>query len=79
MASQFTDWIFAARPSSRNLKVVVYAVVEMIMDISRSNGVSVAELTLDMLPIDIVDVTGPKIMTIQILKSLGQLSKWIWL
>lgn len=73
VASQFSNWIFAARPASRNLKVVVDAVVEMIKSIASSNGVSVAELTLDMFSLDVVDVTGPKIMTIQILKSLGQL------
>ncbi|KAH8692353.1 hypothetical protein BGW36DRAFT_387449 [Talaromyces proteolyticus] len=73
VASQFTNWVFAAQPSSRNLQIVVDAVVDMIKDIAWSNGVPVAGLTMDMLPIDVVDVTGPKIMTIQILKSLGQL------
>jgi hypothetical protein len=73
VASQFTNWVFAARLSSHNLKVVVDAVVETIKDSARSNRVSIAELTLVMLPIDVVNVTGPKIMTIQILKSPGQL------
>jgi mannosyltransferase OCH1-like enzyme len=79
VASQFTNWVFAARLSSHNLKVVVDAVVETIKDSARSNRVSIAELTLDMLPIDVVNVTGPKIMTIQILKVRVSCWAGLWM
>lgn len=73
VASQFCNWVFMSRASSRNLAVVVDEVVAKIKEIAKLNGVRVEELTLDMLPVDVVNVTGPKIMTISILKSLGQL------
>lgn len=73
VASQFCNWVLMARPSSRNLQVVVDAVVSKIKEIAKLNGVKVEELTLDLLPVDVVNVTGPKIMTISILESLGRL------
>lgn len=74
VASQFCNWVFAAKKSSRNLHFIVDSVVNKINGIAKDKGVPVAELTLEMLPIDVVDVTGPKIMTIAILESLGQLT-----
>lgn len=74
VASQFCNWVFAAKKSSRNLHIIVDSVINKINSIAKDNGVSVAGLTLEMLPIDVVDVTGPKIMTIAILESLGQLT-----
>lgn len=38
-----------------------------------ANGVPISGITLNMLPVDFVDVTGPKIMTVAISESLGQL------
>ncbi|PYI12675.1 hypothetical protein BO78DRAFT_392490 [Aspergillus sclerotiicarbonarius CBS 121057] len=73
IASQFCNWVFAAPPSSRALQVVVDAVVAKIKEIAAMNRVSIKDLTLEMLPIDVVDVTGPKIMTIAVLESLHQL------
>ncbi|GAB1211288.1 hypothetical protein ATERTT37_000401 [Aspergillus terreus] len=73
VASQFCNWVFMAKPSSRNLQVVVDAVVEKLRDVARVNGVPLQNITLDMLPVDVVDVTGPKIMTISILDGLKQL------
>lgn len=73
VASQFCNWVFMAKPSSRNLRVVVDAVVEKLRDVARVNGVPLQNITLDMLPVDVVDVTGPKIMTISILDGLKQL------
>ncbi|RAL17412.1 uncharacterized protein BO97DRAFT_402018 [Aspergillus homomorphus CBS 101889] len=73
IASQFCNWVFVARPSSRNLQVVVDAVVSKLKEIATANGVGIENLTLDMLPIDVVDVTGPKIMTIALLDGLRQL------
>ncbi|RAL02479.1 glycosyltransferase family 32 protein [Aspergillus ibericus CBS 121593] len=73
VASQFCNWVFAAPPSSRVLQVVVDAVVAKIKEIAALNRVPIQDLTLEMLPIDVVDVTGPKIMTIAVLDSLHQL------
>ncbi|EKV19226.1 Glycosyltransferase, DXD sugar-binding region [Penicillium digitatum] len=72
VASQFCNWVFAAQPSSRNLLVVVNAVVNKLKEIAKTNNVSLSGITLEMLK-DVVNVTGPKIMTIAILESLGQL------
>lgn len=72
VASQFCNWAFAARPSSRNLQVVVDSVIKVLKDTARANGVQISGITLEMLP-DVVNVTGPKIMTIALLESLGQL------
>ncbi|KAJ5594710.1 uncharacterized protein N7459_000918 [Penicillium hispanicum] len=73
VASQFCNWVFMAKKSSRNLLVIVDSVVATIRDIAAANGVQVEDLTLDMLPIDVVNVTGPKIMTIALMESLGKL------
>ncbi|PYI24773.1 hypothetical protein BO99DRAFT_398252 [Aspergillus violaceofuscus CBS 115571] len=70
VASQFCNWVFAARPASRNLAAVVDAVVAKLKEIAALNGVGVDQLTLEMLPIDVVNVTGPKIMTIALLDGL---------
>jgi mannosyltransferase OCH1-like enzyme len=72
IASQFCNWVFAAQASSRNLLVIVNAVINKLKEIALANSVSIAGITLDMFK-DVVDVTGPKIMTIAILESLGQL------
>ncbi|KAF9888432.1 hypothetical protein FE257_008710 [Aspergillus nanangensis] len=73
IASQFCNWVFMARPSSRNLLIIVDSVVNKLKEVASINNVTIGGLTLDMLPVDVVDVTGPKIMTISILDSLGQL------
>ncbi|RAH67314.1 glycosyltransferase family 32 protein [Aspergillus aculeatinus CBS 121060] len=70
VASQFCNWVFAARPGSRNLAAVVDAVVAKLKEIAALNGVGVDQLTLEMLPVDVVNVTGPKIMTIALLDGL---------
>ncbi|OQD88750.1 hypothetical protein PENANT_c003G10403 [Penicillium antarcticum] len=72
VASQFCNWVFAAQPSSRNLLVVVNAVINKLKEIATANHVSIAGITLEMFK-DVVNVTGPKIMTIALLESLGQL------
>ncbi|KAI2794572.1 hypothetical protein POX_a01171 [Penicillium oxalicum] len=73
VASQFCNWAFAAQPSSRNLQAVVDSVIKTLQDIARTNGVDLSRITLEMLPVDVVNVTGPKIMTFALLESLGQL------
>lgn len=72
VASQFCNWAFAAQPSSRNLGIIVDAVVNKLKQIADTNHVPISGITLEMLS-DVVNVTGPKIMTIAILESLGQL------
>ncbi|KAJ5811151.1 hypothetical protein N7447_010667 [Penicillium robsamsonii] len=72
VASQFCNWIFVARKSSRNLQIIVDTVVKTLKDIARENAVGIEGITLEMLS-DVVNVTGPKIMTIAIMDSLEQL------
>lgn len=72
VASQFCNWVFSAKPSSRNLQVVVDTVVNILKKIANDNKVSISEITLEMLS-DVVNVTGPKIMTISILDGLTKL------
>ncbi|PLN78679.1 hypothetical protein BDW42DRAFT_174366 [Aspergillus taichungensis] len=73
VASQFCNWVFMAEPWSRHLMMVVNAVVDKLKQIASSEGIPIGGITLDMLPVDVVDVTGPKIMTIDILKSLAEM------
>ncbi|KAJ5568989.1 hypothetical protein N7450_011475 [Penicillium hetheringtonii] len=72
VASQFCNWVFMAKPSSHTLQVVVDTVVAKLKEIVQINGVELKDLTLDMLPVDVVNVTGPKIMTFSVLDSLAQ-------
>jgi mannosyltransferase OCH1-like enzyme len=72
VASQFCNWVFVARQSSRNLQIIVEFVIKKLKDIAQENTVGIEGVTLEMIS-DVVDVTGPKIMTVAILESLGQL------
>ena len=72
VASQFCNWVFVGRKSSRNLQVIVDTVLNKLKGIAKANAVGIEGITLEMLS-DVVDVTGPKIMTVAIMKSLGQL------
>lgn len=71
VASQFTNWVFAARPSSHHLEYIVDMIADKLRLIAHENAVGIDGLTLEMLRQEVVDVTGPKIMTIGLLKSLG--------
>jgi mannosyltransferase OCH1-like enzyme len=71
VASQFCNWVFAARPSSRHLQAVVDAVADTLRKIAADNKVPMQKLQLEMLS-DVVDVTGPKIMTVWVLNSLSK-------
>ena len=72
VSSQFTNWVMAARPSSRHLQYVVDSIIAQLRQIVDENGLDgFSGITLDMLS-DVVDVTGPKSMTISILQSLGR-------
>ena len=72
IASQLTNWVFAAAPGSRHLRYVIDKVVSGLYDIAHENGVGPEGITLDMIS-DVVDVTGPKIMTIGIVESLSHM------
>lgn len=72
VASQFCNWVFVGQKNSRNLKVIVDTVINKLEGIAQENAVRIEGITFEMLS-DVVDVTGPKIMTIAILESLGQL------
>ncbi|KAJ5542516.1 CAZyme family GT32 [Penicillium sp. DV-2018c] len=72
VASQFCNWVFVGRQSSRNLQIVVDFVIKKLKEIARENAVGIEGITLDMIS-DVVDVTGPKMMTVAVLESLGQL------
>ncbi|KAJ5787185.1 CAZyme family GT32 [Penicillium paradoxum] len=71
VASQFSNWVFVGRQSSRNLRFVVDVVIKKLRDIALANAVGIEGVTLEMIS-DVVDVTGPKIMTVAIVESLGQ-------
>lgn len=73
VASQFCNWVFAAQPSSRNLRVIIDAVITKIKKIATDQGIQISEITLDVLTEDVVNVTGPKMMTISIMESLKKL------
>ncbi|KAL4892263.1 hypothetical protein BDV59DRAFT_202774 [Aspergillus ambiguus] len=73
VATQFCSWVFMARPFSRNLGVVIDSVVNKLKDISYRTDIPIADFTLDTLPEEAVNITGPKIMTIALLDSLARL------
>jgi mannan polymerase II complex HOC1 subunit len=68
--SQLTNWVFAARAGSPHLQYVVDNIVKGLWKIAEDNKVGPSGITLDMIS-DVVDVTGPKIMTLGIAKSLS--------
>ncbi|KHN93889.1 Glycosyltransferase, DXD sugar-binding motif protein [Metarhizium album ARSEF 1941] len=70
--SQFASWVLAARAGSPHLQHVVDAVVEGLYDIARENEVGPSGITLDMIS-DVIDVTGPKKMTLAVLQSLSRM------
>ncbi|KAL1955830.1 hypothetical protein VTO42DRAFT_8069 [Malbranchea cinnamomea] len=72
IASQLSNWVFAAAPGSRHLQHVVDEVVKGLYDIAKENNVRPENITLEMIS-DVVDVTGPKKMTIGIVESLSQM------
>ncbi|GAM36992.1 hypothetical protein TCE0_022f06523 [Talaromyces pinophilus] len=73
IASQFCNWVFMAPPSSRSLQITVDNIVANLTQIAVKNGVDVRDITMDMLPQDVVNITGPKIMTLSILDGLSKL------
>lgn len=70
IASQFANWILASKPGNKHLQRVIDSAVSGIYAIAKNNNVDVANLELWMFP-DVVNVAGPKRMTIAILESLS--------
>jgi mannan polymerase II complex HOC1 subunit len=69
LASQLTNWVFMAKPGLKHLSVVVDDIVEDLRSIADENKVDYSGLKKIMLS-DVVDVTGPKRMTLSLVKSL---------
>jgi mannosyltransferase OCH1-like enzyme len=72
VSSQLTNWVIAARPDSSHLLYVVNSIIKGLHDIATENGVQPSGITLDMIS-SVIDVTGPKIMTLGIVQSLGEM------
>ncbi|KAF7862584.1 hypothetical protein EAF04_007457 [Stromatinia cepivora] len=70
--SQFASWTIMAKPGSPHLMRVIDDIVMEINGIARRNNVTVEGLQLSMIS-DVVDVTGPKRMTLGIVKSLNNI------
>lgn len=66
---QFTSWTIMAAPHSPHMMMVIEDILGAIRQKSDEKGISVAELSLDMVG-DVVDFTGPRRLTRGILKSL---------
>lgn len=71
VASQFANWIIAAKPGNKHLRRVIDSAVSGIYAIAKKNSVDIEHLELEMFP-DVVNVAGPKTMTIGILESLSE-------
>ena len=71
VASQFTNWIIASKPGNKHLMHVVDKVVADIYAVARMKSVEIEDLELWMFD-DVVNVSGPKKMTIAILESLSE-------
>lgn len=69
--SQFASWTVMAKPNSPHLMRVIDAILVEIEKIARRNHVAVDGIQLSMVD-DVVDLTGPKMMTSSIVKSLGE-------
>jgi mannosyltransferase OCH1-like enzyme len=70
VASQFTNWIIASKPGNKYLMYMVNSTVADIYAVAKKNNVKIEDLELWMFP-DVVNIAGPKKMTIAILESLS--------
>lgn len=67
--SQFASWTMMAKPKSPHMLNVVDDILVMLAQQCSDHGVKLQDIKKEMLP-DIVDVTGPKMMTRSIVKGL---------
>lgn len=70
VASQFTNWVIASKPGNKHLMHVVDKTVAGIYAVAKNKNVDIGDLELWMFD-DVVNVSGPKMMTIGILESLS--------
>ena len=70
VASQFANWVIASKSGNKHLKRVIDSAVSGIYAIAKENDVDIEHLELWMFP-DVVNVAGPKRMTIAVLESLS--------
>jgi len=71
VASQFANWIIASKLGNKHLMHVIDTAVAGIYAIAEKNNVDLEHLDLWMFP-DVVNIAGPKRMTIGILESLSE-------
>jgi len=71
VASQFTNWVIASRPGNKHLKHVIDSAVAGIYTVAKEYDVDIEHLELWMFP-DVVNIAGPKKMTIAILESFSE-------
>lgn len=71
VASQFANWVIASKPGNKHLKHVIDTAVAGIYAVADKNHVELERLELWMFP-DVVNIAGPKRMTIAILESLSE-------
>ena len=71
VASQFANWVIASKPGNKRLQHVVDSAVSGIYAIAKEHNVDIEKVELWMFP-DVVNVAGPKRMTIAVLESLSE-------
>jgi hypothetical protein len=71
VACQFANWIIAAKAGNKHLMHVIDTAVAGIYAIAEKHKANIEHLELWMFP-DVVNIAGPKRMTIGILESLGE-------
>ncbi|EMC92325.1 glycosyltransferase family 32 protein [Baudoinia panamericana UAMH 10762] len=71
VASQFTNWVIASKPGNKHLSRVIDNAVAIIYDTAKKHNVDLEQLNLWMFK-DVVNIAGPKTMTIGILESLSE-------
>ncbi|KAK4954192.1 hypothetical protein LTR10_007620 [Elasticomyces elasticus] len=71
VASQFANWVIASKPGNKHLKHVIDTAVAGIYAVAKKNNVDIEHLELWMFK-DVVNIAGPKRMTIAVLESLSE-------
>ncbi|KAB8296714.1 hypothetical protein EYC80_002134 [Monilinia laxa] len=70
--SQFASWTIMAKPGSPHLMQVIDDILAEFSEIAQRNNVTIDGIQLSMIN-DVVDSTGPKRMTLGIVKSLNRI------
>ena len=71
VASQFANWVIASKPGNKHLMHVINTAFAGIYAIAEKNNVDLEHLQLWMFP-DVVNIAGPKRMTLGVLESLSE-------